>query len=102
MELTNHAKILQQQRSIPSMVIELLIKFGACEKAGDSTSEYFLNGRSSRRLQAYAGQLFRLLEEYLNCYAVVCPRRKRRYGRPSNQENKTLSITTSISLLTWR
>ena len=73
MELTNHAKIRQQQRSIPPMVIELLIKFGACEKAGDGTSKYFLDGRSSRQLQAYAGQLFRLLEEYLNCYAVVCP-----------------------------
>jgi|tagenome__1003787_1003787.scaffolds.fasta_scaffold15925193_2 hypothetical protein len=73
MELTNHARIRQQQRGIPPMVIELLIKFGACEKAGDGTSKYFLDGRSSRQLQAYAGQLFRLIEEYLNCYAVVCP-----------------------------
>ncbi|SFN74564.1 hypothetical protein SAMN05216386_1688 [Nitrosospira briensis] len=73
MELTRHARIRQQQRSIPPMIIELLIGYGACEKAGDGTSKHYFDKRSKRRLDAYAGKLSSLLIEHLNCYVVVCP-----------------------------
>jgi hypothetical protein len=73
MDMTRHAAIRQQQRGIPPMIIELLIEYGACEKAGDGTYKHFFDRRSKRRLEAHLGQLFRLIGEYLNCYAVVCP-----------------------------
>ncbi len=73
MELTRHALTRQQQRGIPPMIIELLINYGACEKAGDGTSKHYFDKRSRRRLEGYAGKLARLLMEYLNCYVVVCP-----------------------------
>lgn len=33
MEMTKHASIRQQQRSISPMIIEFLINYGVCEKA---------------------------------------------------------------------
>lgn len=73
MEMTRHASIRQQQRSIPPMIIEFLINYGVCEQAGDGTSKHYFDKQSKRRLKAYVGQLSGLIEEYLNCYAVVCP-----------------------------
>lgn len=73
MELTEHARKRQQQRSIPQMIIDFLIDYGACEKAGDGTRKHYFDKRSKRQLKAYLGQLFGLIEEYLNCYAIVCP-----------------------------
>jgi hypothetical protein len=46
MVLTKHAATRQQERGIPPMIIELLIEYGACEKAGDGTYKHFFDGRS--------------------------------------------------------
>lgn len=73
MNMSQHAVLRSQQRNIPPLIIELLINYGACEKAGDGTRKHYFDKRSKRRLEAYAGKLTRLLMEYLNCYVVVCP-----------------------------
>ncbi len=87
-ELTKHARIRQQQRGIPLMVTALLIDSGTSEKAGDGTCKHFFDKRSRRRLKTYAGQLFHFMEEYLNCYAVVCPEGSRRALVTSSQSFK--------------
>lgn len=71
MHLTNHASIRSQQRSIPPLMIDLLIQFGAQEKSGAGTTKYYFNGASRRKVLAYAGTIARVIEEHLDFYAVV-------------------------------
>lgn len=69
--LTKHAAARSQQRSIPPLVIDLLLDFGRSEKAGDGTTKHYFDKPARRRLRAYAGPLSPQIEAHLNCYAVV-------------------------------
>jgi len=71
MNLSRHAKQRSQQRAIPPMLIDLLIQFGASERAGTGVSKVYFDKASRRRVKAYAGPLARLLDEHLDIYAVV-------------------------------
>ena len=71
MHLSEHASKRSQQRAIPPLVIDLLMKFGASQSAGNGTSKRFFDKTSRRHLKAYAGPLARLLNEHLDLYAVV-------------------------------
>jgi len=53
------------------MLIDLLIQFGASERAGTGVSKVYFDKASRRRVKAYAGPLARLLDEHLDIYAVV-------------------------------
>ncbi|TCS32918.1 hypothetical protein EDC30_11929 [Paucimonas lemoignei] len=71
MKLTNHASIRLQQRGIPPIVVDLLLGYGSIEKAGKDAVTYYFDKASRRKISAYAGQLFRAIEGFLDYYAVV-------------------------------
>lgn len=71
MKLTEHAKVRQQQRGIPPLVVDLLIEYGTEARAGSHATTHYFDKAARRRLQVYAGRLCGLLEEYLDYYAVV-------------------------------
>jgi hypothetical protein len=71
MSITKHARIRQQQRGIPRIIVDLLLDFGTMECSGAGVTTHYFDKASRRRIQAYAGQLASSLEEYLNYYAVV-------------------------------
>ena len=71
MHLTQHAALRSQQRCIPEILIDLLLRFGSKEAAGSGTSKIFFDKRARRQINAYAGPLANLLVEHLDLYAVV-------------------------------
>ncbi len=71
MLISRHAQVRSQQRAIPELMIDLLLQFGSCERAGAGVSKVFFDKTSRRRVKAYAGPLASLLEEHLDVYAVV-------------------------------
>lgn len=68
---SKHAKIRSQQRGIAPLVIDLLLKFGSEEPAGDGASKIFFDKRARRRVKNYAGPLATVIDDYLDVYAVV-------------------------------
>lgn len=71
MHLSKHASKRSQQRAISPLVIDLLLRFGASESAGDGSSTLFFDKKSRREVKAYAGPLARMLDDHLDLYAVV-------------------------------
>lgn len=71
MNFSRHAKDRSQQRAIPPMLIDLLLQFGSCERAGAGVSKMFFDKPSRRKVKAYAGPLASLLNDHLDVYAVV-------------------------------
>lgn len=71
--LTKHARVRMQQRAIPPLVVDCLMRFGHREPSGGGTWKYYFDKRSRRRLEAYAGQLASLLSEFLDVYVVAGP-----------------------------
>ena len=69
--MTQHAKIRQQQRGIPPIIIDLLIEYGAEARAGSQATSHYFDKAARRRLHAYAGCLFGLFDEYLDYYAII-------------------------------
>ena len=70
-EIKHHAKVRAQQRGIPPIVVDLLIRFGQREKAGDGLSKVFLDRSARRKVCVYAGQLASILSEHLDAYLIV-------------------------------
>ncbi len=69
--LTMHASKRVQQRAIPPIVIEWLVRFGA-QRWSRGASVYEFNKDSRRRLRRHIGQrLFASVEQWLDAYAVV-------------------------------
>ena len=71
METTRHAATRAQQRAIPPLLLDLLLRFGRSERSGDGTERYFFDKRARRAVQRYAGCLGRLLDQHLDVYAIV-------------------------------
>lgn len=71
MSHTHHAQIRAQQRGIPPIVIDLLLRFGAQEKSGDGTQKYFFDKAARRNMRSYVGLLASSIERHLNVYVVV-------------------------------
>ena len=71
MAYTQHAQIRAQQRGIPPILIDLLLQFGAREKAGDGTQTYFFDKNARRQVRSYAGLLASSIEQHLDVYAIV-------------------------------
>ena len=68
---TRHAEVRAQQRSIPPIVVEWLIRFGRMDrhKYGDV---YFLDKQSRRQLRSYIGAIaYRRLENLFDTYIVL-------------------------------
>lgn len=71
MKLTQHARTRSQQRAIPPILVDLLLRFGTHQPAGSNATKVFFDKRSRKQIHAYAGQLAGLLEEHLHVYAVI-------------------------------
>ena len=71
MTMSRHARVRAQQRAIPPLLLDLLLRFGRSERSGDGTQRYFFDKRARRSVQSYAGCLGQLLDEHLDVYAVV-------------------------------
>lgn len=70
-DMTGHALKRQQQRGIPALSIDLVVRFGRSEPTGSGASRYFLDKAGRRRLQAYAGSMAGLIESQMNVFAIV-------------------------------
>jgi len=69
--ISAHAQKRQQQRSIPSAVIDCLLNFGDVRPAGAGTERYYFTKRSWRKVSAYFGPSTKAFETYRNTYAIV-------------------------------
>jgi response regulator RpfG family c-di-GMP phosphodiesterase len=74
--LTAHASKRAQQRAIPPIVVEWLMRFGS-QSWSRGASVYMFEKESRRRLRSHLGQrLFTSIEPWLDAYAVVGGGRK--------------------------
>lgn len=71
MNLTRHAQARTQQRGIPPLMIDLLLQFGAHERAGAGMQKYFFDKTARRQLRSYAGPFASSIEQHLDIYVVV-------------------------------
>lgn len=71
MELSQHAARRGQQRAIPPMIVDLLLRFGAAEPAGGNTEKLFFDKRARRHVATYTGGCIRAIDESLNAYIIV-------------------------------
>ena len=69
--MSRHAKTRCQQRSIPLMLVDLLLRFGATERAPGKADKVFFNKAARKQIKAYAGPLAGQLDQHLDIYAVV-------------------------------
>lgn len=67
---TNHALYRQQQRAIPTAVIDALLDFGERRPAGDGAESVFFTKRSWRRFSTYVGTAIKGYERYRHCYLI--------------------------------
>ena len=73
---SRHAAVRMQQRSIPALVVDLLMEFGASQTAGDGTTKFFFDKTARKRLKTYAGPLASVLAHHLDVYVVVADDQK--------------------------
>lgn len=71
MKRTSHATARAQQRGIPPIVVDLLLRFGQIEHDHAGAEILYFDRRSKRRVESYVGALFGKLSEHLDSYAVV-------------------------------
>lgn len=69
---SQHAAKRCQQRAIPPIALDLVMRFGRREKAGGGTEKVYLDQKARRELQRYVGDRFaRTLDPHLDIYLVV-------------------------------
>lgn len=71
MKLSQHATRRCQQRAIPPLAVELVMRFGQREKAPGGVEKVFLTKTARRKLLSYAGPLGGALEQHLDIYLVL-------------------------------
>lgn len=71
MKLAQHAAQRAKERGIPPILVDLLMSYGATEKAGEGAITYYFDKSSKRRFRTYAGPLANKLEEHLDCDLVA-------------------------------
>lgn len=69
--MSRHAKTRCQQRCIPPMLVDLLLRFGVTERAPGKADKVFFNRTARKQIKAYAGPLAGQLDQHLDIYAVV-------------------------------
>lgn len=55
MNMTEHAGKRSQQRGVPPLVVDLLLRFGAREKTGQGAEICFFDRRARKQVESYAG-----------------------------------------------
>ncbi|AOF81550.1 hypothetical protein BSY238_2068 [Methyloversatilis sp. RAC08] len=71
MNYSDHAAVRMQQRAIPALIVELILRFGTAEPAGNGTSKLYLDKRARRRVKSFAGPLAKAIESHLDVYVVI-------------------------------
>lgn len=71
MSFTKHAKVRGQQRGIPELVVDLLLRFGRRHHDHAGAEIILFDRTSKKKLEAYAGGLIGKLNEHMDCYAVI-------------------------------
>lgn len=69
--MSRHAERRARQRAISPLAIDLILRPGRSEKAGDGCTKGFLDKASYRQLEAYAGPIAAHLKDYLGIHSVV-------------------------------
>ncbi|MEZ5646023.1 MAG: hypothetical protein R3E94_03265 [Burkholderiaceae bacterium] len=71
MNLTKHAAKRSQQRGIPELVIDLLLRFGRRDHDHRGAEIVYFDKASRKHVERYCGSLIGKVNEHLDCYAVV-------------------------------
>lgn len=71
MHLSKHAESRMHQRAIPGLVIDLVLKFGTSEPAGNGAEKLYLDKRARRKVMSFAGPLAGAIEPHLDVYVLV-------------------------------
>ena len=71
MNMTLHAATRCQQRGVPQLLIDLLLKFGSRQHDGRGAEVCYFDKKAKKRLQSYAGGLAGKLGRELDTYLVV-------------------------------
>lgn len=69
-EVSMHALRRQQQRSIPSAIVDALLDFGERRPAGCGATQVFFTKRSWKRFASYVGTAIKGYERYRSCYLI--------------------------------
>ena len=69
--LSQHACKRQQQRAIPTVIVDCLIDFGDVRSAGRGATSHYFTKRSWRKVAAYLGRNTRQFTDYRNTYVIV-------------------------------
>ena len=71
MKATEHATIRAQQRGIPLLVVDLLLRFGCREHDHYGAEIVYFDKKSRNQIAKYSGGLIGKLNEHLESYAVL-------------------------------
>lgn len=71
MKNTMHSEIRQQQRGIPPIIVDLLIRFGNREHDARGGEVLYFDKKSKKKVETYVGGLFGKLNEHMDAYAVI-------------------------------
>lgn len=71
MKNTMHSEIRQQQRGVPPIIVDLLIKFGNREHDERGGEVLYFDKKSKKKVETYVGGLFGKLNEHMDAYAVI-------------------------------
>lgn len=69
--MSHHARTRCQQRCIPPMLVDLLLRFGVTEGAPGKANKLYFNKAARKQIKAYAGPLAAYIDQHLDIYAVV-------------------------------
>ncbi len=71
-DLSRHAAKRCQQRAIPPIAVELVMRFGHRERAAGGVDKIYLNHVARRQVEGFVGRrILRAIEEHLDIYLVV-------------------------------
>lgn len=71
MKNTLHSELRSQQRGIPPIMVDLLLKFGNREHDSNGGEVLYFDKKSKKKVETYAGGLFGKLNEHMDTYAVI-------------------------------
>jgi len=69
--MTTHASIRGQQRGVPPLVLDLLMRFGCREHDHRGGEVVYFDRNSKKHIRSYVGGVMGKLSEYLDSYAVL-------------------------------
>lgn len=68
---TKHAIKRQQQRSIPPVIVDLLMDYGSCSPAGAGCERYEFTRKSLKKASGYLGPISKGFEKYISAYIIM-------------------------------